>query len=92
MTNLVNLVDFLKRCEDEAVVCNYNGSNVEQVKIFEEMQFLYDDLGNIVRLSDKEDEDYPLTIRLAQVSDIHIFAESCTIAFSNGDNFEMYFE
>jgi hypothetical protein len=87
-----NLVDFLRKCTDEAVVCNYNGNNVEQTKIFDEMQFLYDDLGKLVRLSDKDEECYPMTIRLDQVLDIHIFVDSCTIAFENGDNFEMYFE
>ena len=89
---MTKLVDFLRKCTDEAVVCNYNSANIEQTKIFEEMQFLHDDLGNIIRLSDKDEECYPLTIRLDKVSDIHIFVDSCTIAFENGDNFEMYFE
>ena len=87
-----NFVNFLKTCAGEAVVCNYNGVNIEQTKIFEQLEYTYDDLGNIIRLSDKEEECYPLTIRLDQVSDIHISVDCCTIAFDNGDNFEMYFE
>lgn len=83
------LLQFLTLASGNTVVCNYLGVNGEITKVFEDLEFDYDEMRDCFDLCNVDDENYNFKIRNREIEDIHIDLHGLFLEFKNGDRVEI---
>lgn len=86
------LQQFLEMVSGNVVVCNYLGNNAEITKVFEELEYEYNEMSECFDLCNVEDENYSFKIRSRELENIHIDADGLFLEFKNGDRVEIICE